>query len=151
MPIGVRVAKTYKLIMQDALALDGDVSGKCTRDFTHALWYFLFGPLQDLYIYSHNALMKAALSGQMVVLRAWLIIAERIRRGDTRARLYLKTLHPRMGMAAHRISAASPLELLARLCWKRTNLVNLCESINLFLLTYVCLYFCHDGGSFFFY
>jgi hypothetical protein len=120
-PVATRIARTYTLILSDALNLDPLVARQVTRDMMLSLWYFLEGPLQDVWLYAANTPARHLLAFRLIQLRFMLIQAEQSRLGTLLAATnYMQGLPARM-FVTRLISAVSPLELLARLCWRQAN------------------------------
>jgi hypothetical protein len=119
-PVATRIATTYWLILRDSLTLDEHSDDICARLLTSSLWYFLLGPLKDVYLSAAPGYEKGRLQGAFSRLQILLLVSEIRRRGLQEATNYVGTLDARM-RNRRMISAASPLELLARLCWRRAE------------------------------
>lgn len=125
MIVAQRICQTYKLILDDALVLDPTLAHGCSRALLRSLWYFCLGPLKDVLMVPRGAsAAKTNLENRWNVLYLALVRAEYQSRGLVAGREYVRGLNARMWVAIQ-ISACSPLELLARICWKRNAFTTL--------------------------
>jgi len=120
-PIASRICRTYRLILEDAVELDPHIERMVARRLTAAIWHFALGPLKAVFLRAADGQARDNLRMQLKALFYWLMVAETKRRDSLHDAILYSLSLPQEMKRPMCISAISPLELLARLCWKQNH------------------------------
>lgn len=116
-PVARDIARIYRIILADAITLDATGQNTWTRLLIESLWFYLYGPLKDVWQSADLGLSKSELMQEMTLLNHGLYNAEVLRSGGANAaRDFILTLPDNM-QQTRQITTISPMELLVRLCF----------------------------------